>query len=222
MNNLIEQIETMSSREIAGLTGKQHSHVCRDIKKQLEEQNIGESKYGSTYIDVQNKERLYFNLDHTQTMILVTGYSIPLRAVVIKRWEELESVNKLNLPKTLPEALRAYANEIEHREAAEYKVSILRPKANLADKAIRNEETQYSIRDAGKHIGLRQKEIFKIMNDNKLLTKKRLPTQKAIDEKMLILRSVPDNEGHNWKQAVMTMEHIYNFNNKYNQFKLES
>ncbi|MDA3809633.1 MAG: Rha family transcriptional regulator [Spirochaetaceae bacterium] len=109
----IEKIQTMNSREIAMLLEKQHNHVCRDIRRQLEEQDIGESKYGSSYLTEQNKEVICFNLDYEQTMILLSGYSIKLRAKVIKRWLELE---KSQLPKSFSEALQLAANQAREIE----------------------------------------------------------------------------------------------------------
>lgn len=125
------------------------------------------------------------------------------------------------IPQTLPEALRAYAHEIEKREAAEYKVSLLRPKANFAKKALRDKKEHYSITQAGKHLGIGQKDMFDILRSNGLLTKENLPSQKALNKDILILRSNPDCNGRNRPQSIMTMENIYNFDNKYNQFKLE-
>lgn len=84
-------IISMSSYEIAELVGKRISHINRDIKLQLEEQNIDVSKYGSIYLDGYKRKQPCFKLDYDQTMILVSGYSIPLRAKIIKRWSELEN-----------------------------------------------------------------------------------------------------------------------------------
>jgi phage regulator Rha-like protein len=84
---------TMSSREIAALTGKQHAHVMRDIRVMLEEL-YGEgcqSKFGSTYLDDQGKERACFELDRDHTMTLITGYNATLRITIIRRWQELEA-----------------------------------------------------------------------------------------------------------------------------------
>ena len=82
---------TMSSREIAELTGKEHKHVMRDIRALIEQGAIGQSNFGlSTYTNSQNKEQPEYLLDFDATMTLVTGYNAVLRAKVIRRWRELE------------------------------------------------------------------------------------------------------------------------------------
>ena len=43
MKELTSNIKTMSSREIAELTGKRHDNVMRDIRKMLEELEIEQS-----------------------------------------------------------------------------------------------------------------------------------------------------------------------------------
>lgn len=49
--------QTMSTLEIAELTGKQHGHVKRDVESVLKQAGIGASKFGYTYKDTQNKEQ---------------------------------------------------------------------------------------------------------------------------------------------------------------------
>jgi len=81
---------TMSSREIAQLTGKKHHHVMRDIRTMLDALNddpdldhVREEKDGRGYTAC-----IHLNKELTET--LVTGYSVPLRHKVIKRLHELE------------------------------------------------------------------------------------------------------------------------------------
>lgn len=66
---------TMSTREIAELTGKEHKNVLRDADKMLEELGIGASKFGSSYLSEQNKELRQLNLPKRECLILVSGYS---------------------------------------------------------------------------------------------------------------------------------------------------
>ncbi len=82
---------TMSSREIAVLTGKQHFHVKRDIEKMLADLGEDPSKSGCTYLDGQNRQQTEYLLDREHTDCLLTGYSAAMRMAVIKRWRELEA-----------------------------------------------------------------------------------------------------------------------------------
>jgi phage regulator Rha-like protein len=74
MNQLeMTKEQTMSSREIAELTGKQHSHILRDIENFLNKLGIPESKFGSSYKDAKGEERPVFNLNKDLTLTLVSG-----------------------------------------------------------------------------------------------------------------------------------------------------
>lgn len=92
MNQLmkIDKPVTMSSREIAELTGKQHYHVKRDIEVMLKDLEVDASKFGCIYRDSMNREQVQYQLDRDHTDCLLTGYSVPLRMKVIRRWRELE------------------------------------------------------------------------------------------------------------------------------------
>lgn len=98
----------MTSREIAEVTGKMHKDVMRDIRVMLDQLGIGERNFASSYLSAQNKPLPEYRLPYRETMILVTGYSVTLRAKVIDRWAELEAQAKKPkhfVPTTLREAL---------------------------------------------------------------------------------------------------------------------
>lgn len=89
---------TMTSLEIADLTGKEHRNVMRDIRAMLAELH-GEDRLLSFEHTVERpnpsggaaiKSKAY-RLPRREVEILVTGYSITLRAKVIDRLRELES-----------------------------------------------------------------------------------------------------------------------------------
>ena len=85
---------TMTSREIAELTGKRHDNVMRDIEAQLTELlgDGGLLKFEDTYRDKQNgQEYRQYNLPKRESLIVVSGYSVELRARIIDRWSELEA-----------------------------------------------------------------------------------------------------------------------------------
>jgi len=81
---------TMSSREIANVTGKRHANVKRDIAAMLKELKLDVLSFEYTYLDGQNREQVEYMLDREHTDCLLTGYSAPMRMKVIRRWRELE------------------------------------------------------------------------------------------------------------------------------------
>lgn len=81
---------SMTSREIAELTGKEHKNVTRDCLVMFRELEIDKLKYERIYIDSMNRQRIEYILDWELTFTLITGYSIKLRNAVIKRWGQLE------------------------------------------------------------------------------------------------------------------------------------
>lgn len=81
---------TMSSREIANVTGKRHANVKRDIAAMLKELKLDVLSFEHIYLDGQNREQVEYMLDREHTDCLLTGYSAPMRMKVIRRWRELE------------------------------------------------------------------------------------------------------------------------------------
>ena len=91
LSDLLNSDITMTSREIADVTGKKLYHVNRDILAMLSELDLDKSKFGSIYFDNKNRQQIEYVLDEELTLTLVTGYSIKLRNAVIKRWKQLEN-----------------------------------------------------------------------------------------------------------------------------------
>lgn len=84
---------TMSSREIAELTGKEHFIVMRDIRSMLIELygEGGEYKFVCSYLSEQNKRLPEYHLPKRETLVLISGYNTQFRAKIIDRWQELEA-----------------------------------------------------------------------------------------------------------------------------------
>ena len=108
---------TMSSVEIAQLCEKRHDNVVVDIRKMLEELNLYAPDFSGTYKTSQGNEYQCFFLPKRETMILISGYRIDLRAKIIDRWQELEAQQAVQLPQTFAEALRLAADLEEQKQA---------------------------------------------------------------------------------------------------------
>ena len=108
MSNLINTIQqTMSSFEIAKLTGKHHFHVLRDIRELNKGyENLHLPKIGLMFKITElpngaSRKDPYFELTRMQTFDLLTGYSVELRIKVNRRWEELEALTRIKMPPSL-------------------------------------------------------------------------------------------------------------------------
>lgn len=119
----VNEVQTMSSREIAELTGKRHDHILRDIENMLKALNLEQNPFLGFVNDGPNGRPLkVYNLPKEETLILVSGYNVKMRAAIIRRWQELEAqVAKPLLPDfTDPvAAARAWADEVEQKLLAQ-------------------------------------------------------------------------------------------------------
>ena len=85
---------TMSSLEIAKLTGKRHDNVMTDIRNMLNELELATPEFSGVYKADNKQTYECFNLPKHECMVLVTGYSIKLRSAVLLRWQELEDAQR--------------------------------------------------------------------------------------------------------------------------------
>lgn len=127
---------TMSSREIAALTGKRHDNVVADVRKMLSELVLGTPEFLGVYEAENGQQYECFNLPKRESLILISGYSIELRARIIDRWQELEAQQGPKLPTTMAEALRLAADQAEQIEKQQAALAIAAPKAAFVDQYV--------------------------------------------------------------------------------------
>lgn len=112
--------KTMSTREIAELTEKEHKHVMRDVRMLIDQRAINGSNFGPVeYTDAKGEKRPEYLLDFQATMTLITGYNAVLRSKVIKRWRELETGKVQPIATTLLPDEIASRSFIAMKQAAE-------------------------------------------------------------------------------------------------------
>ena len=91
-----DEVTTMSSLQIATLTGKEHKNVLRDIRKMFEDLEINGLSFERVYPDAKNEERTCYDLPYREAMILTAGYSVKLRAKIVDEWIELKDRARLD------------------------------------------------------------------------------------------------------------------------------
>ncbi len=158
---------TMSSREIAELTDKEHSNVMRDIRTMLDVLKKDALSFEGIYKDAYGRDKPCFNLDRELTMTLVSGYDIPLRHRVVTRLAQLEAQQSASII-TLPDftnpaaAARAWADAIEQKQAIEaqaqqvtQQLALAAPKAQALDRISASDEN-ITLTQAAKLLGIKR------------------------------------------------------------------
>lgn len=159
---------TMSSREIADLTGKRHDNVMRDTRATLIEL-YGEGgllSFEDTLLNDQNGQAYpIYRLPKRETLILVSGYSVAMRAKIIDRWQELEGRQSFDPsdPRQLLSTLIDYANS---NIALQEQVAELAPKAEALDR-IATADGSFCITDAAKTLQIQRKVLFAFLRSHR-------------------------------------------------------
>jgi Rha family phage regulatory protein len=117
--------QTMTSREIAGLMGKQHAHLMRDIRKmEVAWEKTTQSKFGlSEYKDSTGRNLPMYELTKTETLYIASKFNDEARAKLVLRWAELETQQvKLVLPNDIEERIRILEAKSITTEITEFTV----------------------------------------------------------------------------------------------------
>ncbi len=161
---------SMITVEIAKSTGKRHDHIMRDTKVMLTDLYGEKSlpRFGESYVAENGQTYPCYRLPKKEVMVLITGYSIPLRMKIITRLEELEKragdpMAALNDPAVLRQILLGCTEKVL---ALEETVKEQAPKAAALDR-IATADGSMNITSAAKHLQVRPKDLFRWLSENK-------------------------------------------------------
>lgn len=158
MNDIIKK-ETMTSLEIAEVTGKRHSDVLEAIRNMEPAwEKVAQRKFPlGSYKDANNQDRPCYILNKTECLYVATKFNDEARAKLILRWEELETkeASTIKVPTTFAEALRLAADQAEKIEAQQKQleanskeivelsgtIATMQPKVTYVDKILASKET---------------------------------------------------------------------------------
>jgi phage antirepressor YoqD-like protein len=162
---------SMTSREIAELTGKEHRHILRDARALLSELGLSEDGYAQTWADPQNGQRYpMLALPKRETLILVSGYSITMRARIIDRWQELEAAAGPAIPRTMAEALRLAADQAEEIERQALQIEAARPAVEFVGRFVEAKSAK-GFREVAKLLGIKEREFIQKLADDGVIFK---------------------------------------------------
>ena len=169
MNELINgNAIKMTSIEIAELVGKRHDNVKRTIETlakngviRLPQIEVSE-RINNLGFNVQYEHYVFEGEQGKRDSIVVVAQLSPeFTARLVDRWRELEEA-AVNIPKTLPEALRLAADLAEKKMQLENQLAIAAPKVEFADRV--GEASGILIGNFAKVVGI---------GPNKLIPKRR-------------------------------------------------
>ena len=226
--------KTMSSREIAELTGKMHNNVLRDIRKMISDLDIENSStvnYPSNQgltieYDSHTKRASVYHLNRELTDCLLTGYSANLRMAVIKRWHELEQQAQALPDFTNPaEAAIAWAEQYKRAEVLQLETTqALKQIEDDAPKvkfygAVADTDGLHQLSEVVKALQLDfgRNTAFKMLRDSNVLLKgpcvKNDPAQSFVNRGIFKVKKVLQ-EGQPYKTTMATGKGViwlYNF-----------
>ncbi|WP_336352994.1 phage antirepressor KilAC domain-containing protein [Pseudomonas atacamensis] len=205
---------TMSSSEIAELTGKLHKNVIRDIREMLDElqkdgsdlSHVHETKDGRGYTTL-------FELDKELTETLLTGYSIPLRHKVIRRLNELQA--QLEGPRVLATlrdfsnpaaAARAWAEQFELQQAANQALIEAAPKIAFVERYVQSTGLK-GFRQVAKLLKANESRLREFLLDKKIMYRmggEWQAYQPHIDAGRFEVKAGTSDSGHAYNQSKFT------------------
>lgn len=168
-------IQTMSSKEIADMTGKEHKHVLADIRNMFEQLQIDSAEFLAQYKDSTGRTLPCFNLNKDLSICLVSGYNVQLRMAIIQRWNELEAQaqQQFALPTTFSQALLLAAQLEEQKEQLALQVAQQQQVIEVqqvdvdALERIASRKGSMTVRDAAKLLNMRPIDLRDWMLANK-------------------------------------------------------
>lgn len=149
--------ETMTSLEIAEVTGRNHKDVMRSIREMEEAWvKVNGRKFALVeYKDAKGEMRPCYSLNKTECLYIATKFNDEARAKLVLRWEELEKKEQYQVPQSFAEALMLAAKQQEKIEqqqlALESKneeiihlsatITEMQPKVSYVDTILSSKET---------------------------------------------------------------------------------
>ena len=166
---------TMSSLELAQVTGKNHFDLLKSIRRmEIAWENVGKSKFACTsYTDKSNRQSVMYSLNKTECLYVATKFNDEARARVILRWEELELSKQIDFdnPDTVLQLAENWKAERQKRELAEHQVMLQEavikeaaPKVEYCNKVLQSEST-YVTNQVAKELGMSARNLNKRLRE---------------------------------------------------------
>lgn len=187
MNELVKIVEgeiVADSRMIAEHFGKEHAHVMRDIKDELEKLGeIGASIFGlSSYVSEQNKTLPCYAMGEEGIMQIAARYDAVARRKLILKIKELKQSQKSSLPMSYKEALIQLITQVEKNEILALENLEMKPKAEFYDDIVDSKDA-IDMGSVAKvlNCGIGRNNLFEFLREQGVLMSNNSPYQSYVD-----------------------------------------
>ncbi|WP_414499545.1 phage antirepressor KilAC domain-containing protein [Zymobacter sp. IVIA_12111.31 C1] len=213
MNNLITHQLTMTSRDIAELTGSRHDNVKRTIVRlaeqgaiqlpPLEEKPVTGGRPGALYVFSGDQGRL-------DSITVVAQLCPTFTSVLVRRWDELErQVAKPALPdfSNPVAAARAWADAEERRLLVQQQLEEAKPKAEFVDRYVNVGTGSKTFRQVAKLLDAKERDLRQFLQDRRVMYRLNgewVAYQQHIDADRFETRTSQAENGHVFNQAKFT------------------
>lgn len=186
----IARKETMTSLEIAEVTGRNHKDVMRSIREMEEAWvKVNGRKFALVeYKDAKGEMRPCYSLGKTECLYIATKFNDEARAKLVMRWEVLENQtgkNEIVMPNfsNPAEAARAWADQYEQRLKLEAKAREDAPKVEFFESVAESKDAveMKAVSSTLNYVAVGRNKLFAILREQKVLQSNNIPYQKYID-----------------------------------------
>lgn len=204
---------TMSSREIAELTGKRHDNValiCRQLIEtggcpEIQETPCRHPQNGQTYTE--------YRLCKRDSLVLVARLSPEFTADIVDRWMALEAHQAQRIPQTYGEALRLAADQHDQIQAQQRQIhekdqelTVARPKAEFVDRYVEGTGLK-SFRQVCKILSAKENRFRAFLKDKRVMYrmgKEWVPFAEHVNAGRLSMKTDQARNGHTYCAARFT------------------
>ncbi len=184
-NQNINSEKTMSSREIAEMTGKMHKNIMQSIRNMEDAwTKVNGLKFQLVeYMDAKGEKRAEYQLSKKECLYIATKFNDEARAILINRWEELENINAFPVPGNMYEALLLAAQQCKVIDEQQKQLNKQAPQIEFLNRVLDTDE-KVDIGQCAKILELPfgRNTLFKKLSDNGVFFKqKNEPKQLYID-----------------------------------------
>ncbi|MDR2790235.1 MAG: phage regulatory protein/antirepressor Ant [Campylobacteraceae bacterium] len=190
-----------TSIDVAKVFKKEHDKVVRDIGKLIQKDvaKIGGMFFKTVYFDTYSRNQRAYEMTRDGFSLLVMGFTgekaINWKLDFIEAFNKMETMIQIpqhQVPLTLPEALRAYADAEEQKQKALLQLEAEAPRVAFAQRLQKCEGT-LSIRDyakllCDKGLPLGEKRLFERLRNLGILMRDNKPYQHYIDNGVLAVK----------------------------------